>query len=356
MREATDPFRVKAADDAQDLLILILDTSVRSWLEVSGKDPKEALCISVQALKSVTEQLLVFLNTFLLLHEANRVCVIFSGSDASGLVYPVFPEPDTLTPDYDESVEDASFDALRGYSSHQHIAADPQQMVQDVKRAVEEGIAASLRGQEDPDVCKKYSCISSALATALCLLNRARRIQIERAAMSLGQDRDRLEIVEQSVHFNGRILCVLAGPDAPDQYVSVMNCIFSAQRLGVPIDSCVLLNEKDSTYFQQAAHLTNGVYVRPDEFSTDTPDTLLQYLQTVFIVDKQSRDFLAMPVPDKVDFRASCMETSEIIDNGFTCSICLSTFSPSVGKGAAMCPVCNARFAIVNPLRRPPRP
>ncbi|CAN8070884.1 unnamed protein product [Agarophyton chilense] len=351
MRDTTDPFRVKAADDAQDLLILILDTSIRSWLHVSGKDPKD-ISGSVHALQSVTEQLLVFLNTFLLLHESNRICVILSGSDKASLIYPVFPEPENLSPDYDESVEDAAFDALIGYASHHHTITDPRQIVQDVKKAVEEGVKASMREQGDPNACYRHSCVSSALATALCLLNRARRIQIERAAMSLGQDKERLEIVEQDVHFNGRILSVLGGSDAPDQYVSVMNCIFSAQRLGVPIDSCMLVKDKDSTYFQQAARLTNGVYMRPEEFSTSAPNSLLQYFQTVFLIDKQSRDFLAMPVVDKVDFRASCMETNEIIDNGFTCSICLSTFSPDVGKGAAMCPVCNARFAILNPRKR----
>ncbi|PXF44815.1 RNA polymerase II transcription factor B subunit 4 [Gracilariopsis chorda] len=356
MRDNADHFRIKAADDPQDILVLILDSSIRSWVKTLGREPASSLNDAVSALQLVTEQLLVFLNTFLLLHESNRVCVIVSGSDASRLVYPVFPDPETLPPGYDQVVEDASLDAAVGYSSQHHLISDHYQMVQDLKAAVERGIKVSLRNQEHPQTCNRHSCISSALATALCLLNRARRIQIERAAMGLGRDKDVIDTFEQEMHFNGRILTVLAGPDAPDQYVSMMNCIFSAQRLGVPIDSCMLAKEKDSTYFQQAARLTNGVYVRPEGFSTSNPDTLMQYLQTVFIVDKQSRDFLAMPTPDKVDFRASCMQTREIIDNGYTCSICLSTFDISVGKGAAMCPVCSARFAITNPRKRSSKP
>lgn len=356
MRDTGDQFRVRAADDPPDALVLILDTSIRSWVQATGKQPEKSINEAVSALKSVTEQLLVFLNTFLLLHESNRVCVIMSGSDSASLVYPAFPHPDSLPPNFETIVEDASLDAAAGYSSNHCLVMDPHQILRDLEEAVQEGLKASLRAQEKPEVLERQSWISSALATALCLLNRTRRIQSARLALSLGQDKELIDSVEKDTQCNGRILTVLAQTDAPDQYVSVMNCIFSAQRMGIPIDSCMLAKDQDSTYFEQAARLTNGVYVRPEAFSVTTPNTLMQILQTVFLVDRQSRDFLAMPTPDKVDFRASCMESREIIEDGYTCSVCLSTFNRSVAKGAAMCPVCNARFAVTTTRKRPPRP
>ena len=52
--------------------------------------------------------------------------------------------------------------------------------------------------------------------------------------------------------------------DAPAQYNAMMNCIFAAHSRGVLIDGCVLASES-STFLQQAAHHTNGVYLQPPQ-------------------------------------------------------------------------------------------
>jgi hypothetical protein len=59
-----------------------------------------------------------------------------------------------------------------------------------------------------------------------------------------------------------RILCLMGCPDPAAQYISVMNCLFSAQRANVVVDGCVLGNA-ESAFLQQAAHLTGGLYLRP---------------------------------------------------------------------------------------------
>eukprot|EP00163_Fabomonas_tropica_P003451 TRINITY_DN1294_c0_g1_i10.p1 TRINITY_DN1294_c0_g1~~TRINITY_DN1294_c0_g1_i10.p1 ORF type:complete len:165 (+),score=29.07 TRINITY_DN1294_c0_g1_i10:387-881(+) len=46
--------------------------------------------------------------------------------------------------------------------------------------------------------------------------------------------------------------------------IQVMNAIFSAQKREIPVHACVL-GGKDSVFMQQAAHLTNGMYSRPEE-------------------------------------------------------------------------------------------
>ncbi|THG18632.1 hypothetical protein TEA_029956 [Camellia sinensis var. sinensis] len=96
-----------------------------------------------------------------------------------------------------------------------------------------------------------------------------------------------------------QILCLHGSPDGPGQYVAVMNAIFSAQRLMVPIDSCVL-GVQHSAFLQQASYITGGVYLKPQQL-----DGLFQYLSTVFGTDLHSRRFLQLPKPVGVDFRAS---------------------------------------------------
>lgn len=345
-------FRVREADDPASLLVLILEVSASSWAQLTGLPSEQAVVEGAAALEAVVEQLLVFLNTYLLLHDANRCCIILASPDGARLVYPAFSDPDLVSQGHDPVSEDALLDATAGRNA---VIRHAERAFSELRDAFVDGVKNCLRAQDGESACAP-SPISTAFAKALCLQNRVRRIKAERTVVNKGHS----GVFDSSSagQCNGRILAVLAGHDVPEQYVPVMNCIFSAQRMGVPVDSCVLARGKDSTYFQQAAYLTSGVYLRPEEFSSSRPDGLIQILQTVFLVDKQSRDFLAMPTPDRVDFRASCMETREIIQDGYTCSVCLSTFAASaVGKGTALCPVCSARFAVMPRAgRRPPKP
>lgn len=351
MRAPQEDFRVRAADDPPSLLVLILDVSAKSWTSLSSLSGPQVAVEAASVLKSVTEQLLIFLNTFRLLHEGNRVCVILAAPNRAHLVHPAFDDAAHLPSGYDYTTEDAAFDsqaAARASVMYEELA------MQQLRHAVVESVKEVMQAQDAQQITAP-AAMSTALATALCLHNRARRIKAQRAAISAGQGGESLAV--ETGPCNGRVFIVTPGRDTPKQYVAVMNCIFSAQRMGVAVDSCVLSKDYDSTYFQQAAHLTNGVYLRPKAFGPNNPDELLQYLQTLFLVDKQNRDFLAMPTPEKVDFRASCMKTRRIIEDGYTCSVCLSTFDTTVVKGAAMCPICNARFAVMPRLgRRPPRP
>ncbi len=59
-----------------------------------------------------------------------------------------------------------------------------------------------------------------------------------------------------------RVLIMHASGDASLQYIPLMNAIFSAQKAGIVVDACVL-GPHDSTFLQQAAQLTNGIYLRP---------------------------------------------------------------------------------------------
>ncbi|CAI7911546.1 unnamed protein product [Closterium sp. NIES-54] len=85
-----------------------------------------------------------------------------------------------------------------------------------------------------------------------------------------------------------------------------------------------------------AAFLTGGLYLH-----STRPNALLQDLLLVFGVDQFSRDFITLPQPSAVDFRASCFCHKRPVDMGFVCSVCLSIFcSP-----ARTCATCGAEFA-----------
>lgn len=58
-----------------------------------------------------------------------------------------------------------------------------------------------------------------------------------------------------------RILIVQMFPDDPTTYNSMMNCIFSAQKMNVLIDGLVLSNRYDSSILQVQQCSRNYVYI-----------------------------------------------------------------------------------------------
>ncbi len=123
-----------------------------------------------------------------------------------------------------------------------------------------------------------------------------------------------------------RLLVLNAVPDNDEQYISIMNCIFSAQKLHVAIDSVVLT---ESVYLQQASFITNGLYLCVKE------DKLLQNLLDA--IPNEGKQRLKM---SKVDFRATCFCHRKMIDIGFVCSVCLSIFCTETKE----CKTCLTRF------------
>eukprot|EP00834_Sanchytrium_tribonematis_P006041 NODE_413_length_7912_cov_0.917061.p6 type:complete len:213 gc:universal NODE_413_length_7912_cov_0.917061:1004-1642(+) len=136
-----------------------------------------------------------------------------------------------------------------------------------------------------------------------------------------------LALLQLRNHTGDRKLVIInAIPDNDAQYISMMNCIFSSQKLNVSIDSIVLT---PSIYLQQAAFITNGLYLEVEE---------LEILQKLLecIPFKSSRR-LRMT---KVDFRATCFCHRKTIDIGYVCSVCLSIFCEQCKE----CKTCKTLF------------
>jgi len=169
------------------------------------------------------------------------------------------------------------------------------------------GIAGSSTGRSSAML---FPAFSSALSLALCYANRASK---------------------ESRNLTPRILLIKASPDAPAQYIPVMNCIFAAQKMqGLVIDACVLAHA-DSAQGQQAALLTKGLYLKPAN-----EGALLQYLLSLFAVDPLTRQCINMPQQVNMDNRATCFCHKNSVDLGYICSVCLSVFC-TVASSCATC-------------------
>jgi hypothetical protein len=131
-----------------------------------------------------------------------------------------------------------------------------------------------------------------------------------------------------------RILVLAATPGASDAYVPMMNAVFAAQRLGVPIDAAAV-GPAGAGVLQQAAHLSGGLYLRVRPRAG-----LAQALVTAVLPHPRLRPFLSAPATEGVDLRASCFCHWRPVDVGHVCSVCLSIFCEARG----VCDTCGAVF------------
>nr|CDS26052.2 cap specific mRNA [Hymenolepis microstoma] len=188
--------------------------------------------------------------------------------------------------------------------------------------------------------CESTSCtvsFANAINNALCFfIRRCREMRPTFAYTRI----DSNTVVEDDIHsllkdnFHARILVVRAAEDDSSQYLSLMNAVFTAQKMGVLIDACIIpptrmsysiedqlrqssttLQESGhSSLFQQAAELTGGIYLR-----IPRPAGLLQYLLCVFLPHAGLRSQMILPDSNGgssagVDFRSACFCHRKMVD------------------------------------------
>ncbi|PKI38438.1 hypothetical protein CRG98_041137 [Punica granatum] len=261
------------ADDVS-LLVVLLDTNPFFWSS------------SPLPFSKFISHVLAFLNTTLRLHQLNQVVVIATGYNCCDYIY----DSSSATNQSSGTGMMPAFCSNLLEKLDKFVTRDEQLE----KGGQEGGIASSL--------------LSGSLSMALCYIQRIFR--------------------SGPLHPHPRILCLHGSPDGPEQYVAIMNAIFSAQRSMVPIDSCYI-GAQNSAFLQQASYITGGVYLKPQIL-----DGLFQYLSTVYATDLHSRGSLQLPKSVGVDFRAST------IDMGYICSVCLSIFCMHHKK----CSTCGSVF------------
>ncbi|CAH2037013.1 unnamed protein product, partial [Thlaspi arvense] len=277
----------KLYSDDVSLLVLLLDTNPFFWSSTSI------------TFSQFLSHVLAFLNAVLGLNQLNQVVVIATGYSSCDYIYDSslassgnIESSRTGTP--------ALFASL--LEKLEDFIAKDEELIKEHEH--EDRIASSL--------------LSGSLSMALCYIQRVFR--------------------SGHLHPQPRILCLQGSPDGPEQYVAVMNSIFSAQRLMVPIDSCYI-GTQSSAFLQQASYITGGVHHTPKQL-----DGLFQYLTTIFATDLHSRGFVQLPKPVGVDFRASCFCHKKTIDMGYICSVCLSIFCEHHKK----CSTCGLNLMVLH--------
>lgn len=267
------------ADDVS-LVVVLLDTNPFFWSSSS------------LSFSQFLSHVLAFLNAILTLNQLNQVVVIATGYNSCDYVF------------------DSSSDLNRSFENGRMPV-----MCSSLLQKLEEFLITDEQlSKEEPEGKIKPSLFSGSLSMALCYIQRVFR--------------------SGALHPHPRILCLQGSPDGPEQYVAIMNAIFSAQRSSVPIDSCYL-GSQNSAFLQQASYITGGVHHKPQNL-----DGLFQYLMTIFATDLHSRSFIHLPKPVGVDFRASCFCHKNTIDMGYICSVCLSIFC----KHHKKCSTCGSVF------------
>lgn len=251
--------------DPPSLLVFIIDTNPVAWEQLNDKP----------SLAQALNDTVIFLNAHIALNHANTVAVIASHVKTAKWVYPdTSPAPQV--------------DPIRGANSYRPFL--------DLQDTVTRNVRALLDATTIDTVQSSHSTVSGAIALALAFANK------------------------QSLKCR---ITVLSVSSSTIQYIPMMNTIFAAQKMGIPIS--ILKVRGEQTFLQQASDATSGIYVT-------LHGSILQTLVMRFLnPTKQSSN---------VDFRASCFCHKEVLDVGYVCSVCLSIFCRPYGK----CLTCDAEF------------
>lgn len=299
-------FEPNQSSDISSLLVVLIDTNPYVWSKRQSNS-------NLPTFQEVCDQILIFLNSYLLLHHSNILAVLEVGIEESRYLY--------LTQNTQER-------------KHEGLTRSFEQIKSKIVSSLK--INSKEIGEKlmNKDYSSKMSLeksrepmLSGALSLALCYINRMCR-------------------PNSGESYQPRILVFNASPDVSTQYIPFMNCIFCAQKEGIPVDTCIL-SPQDSSFLQQASHLTGGLYVKPVTKNT----SLLQTLLSVILVDGSCRKLLKVPKLSSVDFRAACFCHKQMIDMGWVCSVCLSIFCRFI----PVCTTCNSKFPLTGPKPLKPK-
>ncbi|KAJ3092229.1 RNA polymerase II transcription factor B subunit 4 [Quaeritorhiza haematococci] len=265
--------------------VLVIDTNPVEWAR-AAKDLKSPVEYT-----KVLEQLMIFIHAHLALQYDNRLAIIASHT-TKRLRYRsefLYPAPQHLIESSGRNDSSSPKKPANAYKDFWHV---DQQVIKQMKALItgDSGVLA-------PNTNK--TALAAALSRALTYVNRMKKMN------------DLTDV-------QARVLIISVSPDSPSQYIPLMNSIFSAQKMNVPLDVCKLFG-KDTVFLPQAAYITGGSYL-----TVEKPDVLVQYLLYAFLPGKNMRQTLILPSKEGVDFRAACFCHKKTVNVGFVCSVCLS--------------------------------
>ncbi|KAI5956797.1 TFB4 [Candida jiufengensis] len=324
------------SNDDPSLLTIILDVSPKGWFNLRNQI----------TLQDITKSLLVFVNSHLSINNSNQVAFIASSPYKSKFLYPN-PNPQIINSKISQGM-------YRQFKNVDDVVLD------ELNKFIEE---TSENLQDESKTKKASSTITGAISMALTYTNRmltldqsintttASAISTSSTSNSSNQTNSSSATTAQStVSMKSRIL-IISSNDNDDllNYIPLMNCIFTAQKLKVSLD-ILKLGNRDSSYLQQASDATNGIYLKIQD-----PNGIIQVLSTAFFVEPNLRPYIILPTNSQVNYKASCFLTKKPVDLGYVCSICLCIMSyiPKENK----CPACSSEFdeKIIKQLTKDPQ-
>ncbi|CUM64296.1 uncharacterized protein PRCAT00001894001 [Priceomyces carsonii] len=344
-----------SSSDDPSLLTVVLDISPKGWFKLKDR----------MTIQEATKYLLVFLNAHLSLNNSNKVAFIASGPSHSKFLYPN-PEKN-----YDEVVgaKENDGNSSVGQSEDGRKKLKPELINKDMYRqfrivdeAVLEELNECLEEIGDKITEDTLSTLSGAISMALTYTNRILRVDLSiststasaissTAHMTASGSSDLVvpnATTSSLTSMKSRLLIVTTRDDDNLRYIPIMNSIFAAQKMRLSID-VANLGSKSSSYLQQAADATNGVYLHISD-----PQGLIQILSTAFFIEPSIRPLIILPTNSNVNYRASCFITGKSVDLGYVCSVCLCIMS--IIPENDMCPTCGLKFdaKVLEQLRRGP--
>lgn len=324
------------------LLTVILDTNPHAWNLISSTLP----------LSRALAALLVFLNAHLAINPANRVAVLASHIDRAEWLYPTAERPNYPTKDGATNGDDMAMDVDAENGGNAGLDdANKYRPFAALERALTTNLAALLASTSPSTLTTTTSTLTAgALTLALTYTSRATtpsKVSANQTAQiksfnysdpNSTSTTDPTTTGSDATAMPARILVLTLSPDNPAQYIPLMNAIFASQRLSIPLDILPLSPHSTSTFLQQAASTTSGLYIPCT--SQLSHAGLLQTLMFGYLPDATSRSDLILPGGEgegkAVDFRAACFCHRRIVDVGFVCSVCLSIFCEVLEGGECL--------------------
>lgn len=382
-----------ASVDRAQYLLLIIDVNPMVWMsEQFMKDGRSTFF-------DVIDQIFMFINAFLLLNRDNKVAIIATHPDQNELVF-----SELIPSDLDDPVACAADDpllSLRPLSQAHFAAATARLKLIRYATEMTPTLEAFLKARISPDSTSpnylnpnpalsssipidlqthEYppSLVAGALSMGLCYLRRLSRLQQEPNSL-------------YPPNSDSRMLILQASQDDPKTYVSMMNAIFSALQLRIPLNSIMLapsvaststtnpatsltlttstadvtptgqaITTSESVFLQQAGYITKATYTRvvvnpitlpgtdfplKDVSSTHgfSSNPLLQHLIMTYLADSDSASVLATPKRGDVDLRAACHCHKKVIDSGVFCPVCLAVYCTPLPQ----CSLCGSKFPYI---------
>ena len=325
----------------------------------------------------------------MLCRERNASLLILGVADQEAAL--LYPRKDSLQQwidhpeSYSPAVQDISENLLSGVATLLSRAAQKASVnLQSQQTATtqhgEENTTASTgrtaAAAAPADQASRQGAMASAVSRALCILNRImvatqtaggisalhsthylQRTEDEGVIALMGSSSSNNNASKSKKSprslsaWSPRILIVQASDDRARDYNAMMNCAFCASQQKAVIDGCFLKTDApnsaaSSPFLEQICDLTGGVFLAPAPVA-QIGGALTEVLLSVFLPRVDCRPALQLPGLNKVDFRARCFETGEMVDLAHVCNQCLSILAQNPAKNGGpdpRCPTCQARI------------